>query len=71
MKPGAWRTATPAALIFGAVLAPRDAPGPEAPPPEVSVDYDEDASAARVTAAIDISAPPQIVYAVMLDCSWP
>jgi uncharacterized protein YndB with AHSA1/START domain len=69
MKPGAWRTVTHAALICGAVLAPHDAPGREAPPPEVSVDYDEDASAARVTAAIDISAPPQIVYAVMLDCA--
>jgi ribosome-associated toxin RatA of RatAB toxin-antitoxin module len=69
MKPGACRTVTHAALICGAVLAPHDAPGREAPPPEVSVDYDEDAAAARVTAAIDISAPPQIVYAVMLDCS--
>jgi Polyketide cyclase / dehydrase and lipid transport len=69
MKPRAWRTVTHAALICAAVLAPRDAPSREASPPEVNVDYDEDASAARVTAAIDISAPPQIVYEVMLDCS--
>jgi carbon monoxide dehydrogenase subunit G len=58
-----------AALIGAAVLAPPDAPSREASPPQVSVEYDEDASAARVSASIDISAPPQTVYALMIDCS--
>jgi hypothetical protein len=58
-----------AALVCAAVLTPLDAPSREASPPQVNVAYDEDASAADVTASIDIAAPPPIVYAVMLDCS--
>ena len=58
-----------AVLICAAMLAPRDALSREASPPWVSVELDEESSAARVTAAIDIPAPPQTVYAVMVDCS--
>lgn len=58
-----------AVLICAAMLAPRDALSREPSPPSVSVELDEESSAARVTAAIDIPAPPQTVYAVMVDCS--
>jgi ribosome-associated toxin RatA of RatAB toxin-antitoxin module len=57
-----------AVLICAAMLAPRDALSREPSPPSVSVELDEESSAARVTAAIDIPAPPQTVYAVMVDC---
>jgi ribosome-associated toxin RatA of RatAB toxin-antitoxin module len=72
-KPGmhvrAHRAFAHAVLICAFMLVPRDALSREDPPPWVSVELDEDSSAARVTAAIDIPAPPRAVYAVMVDCS--
>jgi hypothetical protein len=65
----AGRALATAAFICAAALAPRDARGREDSPPQVSVEYDDETSAARVSASIDIAAPPPTVYAVMVDCA--
>jgi uncharacterized protein YndB with AHSA1/START domain len=58
-----------AALICAALSMPQNATSQDAPPPWVSVEHDEGASAVRVAASIDIAAPPRTVYAVMVDCA--
>ncbi len=58
-----------AAAICATAPAASSAASHDHSPPKVSVEYDEHADAARVTASIDISAAPRIVYQVMLDCT--
>ncbi len=58
-----------AAVICATAPAAGSAASQDFSSPRVSVEYDEHADAARVTASIDIPAAPQIVYQVMLDCT--
>ena len=66
MKPAGCRVI---AMFCALLLAAPDAASQDNSPPWVSVEYDKNASAARVTASIDILASPKTVYTVMVDCS--